>query len=180
LQPNPVGVDSDSSKDAVAKVARLARAKQNQFAESFAQIVAVFMRDRSFRALPIGELEWMILPPLMQGQFALAHAPVPQGNGKGQGKKPTPHLPVALAVWARVSPSIDKSLTEDLDTPIKLQPADWASGDNVWLLVLAGDQRAHPRLLAQLCQTEFKGRQVKMRKRGPDGKIVVERIGASS
>lgn len=41
------------------------KAREASFAESFAQIVAVLMRDRNFRKVPIGELEWLVLPPLM-------------------------------------------------------------------------------------------------------------------
>ena len=37
-------------------------------------------------------------------------------------------------------------LSESLDKPIKLQAADWSSGDNLWLLALAGDQRAFPKV----------------------------------
>lgn len=173
-------VKGNESVGHLANGARRAGPKQNHFAESFAQIIAVLMRDRNFRALPIGELEWLVLPPLMHGQFGLAHAHVsqPDAKNKENGKKPTALVPVAVALWARVSPNVDKALSANLSSPIKLQPADWVSGENIWLLALAGDQRALPKFLAQLSQTEFKGRQVKMRKRGPDGSVVVERLGA--
>lgn len=159
---------------------RSASPKQAGFAESFAQIVAVLMRDKYLRTLSIGELEWLVLPPVMIGQFGLAHASMkpPDGRSKENGKAGgTALVPVAVALWARVSANLDKSLSENLETPIKLQAADWASGNNLWLLALAGDQRALPKFLAQLAETEFKGRQVKMRQRGPDGKIVIKTMG---
>jgi len=147
--------------------------KDTNFAEPFAQIVSVLMRDRNFRKVPIGELEWLVLPPLMHGQFALAHASLPQPEAKGGGKSIGPAVvPVAVALWAQVSANVDKALA-NVDAPIKLQPADWTSGKNVWLLALAGDQRAVPKFLTQLTQTTFKGRHVKMRKRAANGKVVI-------
>ena len=155
--------------------------RQASFAESFAQIVAVFMRDRNFRTLTIAELEWLVLPPIMVGQFALAHAPMDRTAAKGEKFKAQQNgaalVPVAVALWARVSPGIDRALSESLEKPIKLQAADWSSGDNLWLLVLAGDQRAFPKFLAELGKKDFLGRQVKMRKRTPEGKVVIQSIG---
>jgi len=155
--------------------------RQASFAESFAQIVAVFMRDRNFRTLTIAELEWLVLPPIMLGQFALAHAPMDRSAAKGEKVKAQQNgaalVPVAVALWARVSPGIDRALSESLEKPIKLQANDWSSGDNLWLLALAGDQRAFPKFLAELGKKDFRDRQVKMRKRTPEGKVVIHTIG---
>ena len=41
-------------------------------AQTFAQIVAVLMRDANFRNLRLTDLEWLVLPPVMAGQFRLA------------------------------------------------------------------------------------------------------------
>ena len=154
------------------------KAQDKNFAEAFAQIVAVLMRDRNFRNAPIGELEWLVLPPLMHGQFALAHSSLPQPETtKAEDRKngKAAMVPVAVALWAQVSSNVDKALS-DIDAPLKLQPADWTSGKNLWLLALAGDRRAVPKFLTQLAQTTFKGRQVKMRKRGADGKVTIQTI----
>ena len=166
----------------VAEASHRRRAdRQASFAESFAQIVAVFMRDRNFRTLTIAELEWLVLPPIMVGQFALAHAPMDRSAAKGGKDRAQPNnaalVPVAVALWARVSPGIDKALSENLDKAIRLQAADWSSGDRLWLLALAGDQRVFPRFLAQLGEKDFQGREVKMRKRTPEGKVVIQTIG---
>ena len=48
-------------------------ARQTRMAQSFAQVVAVLMRDPNFKKLPLADLEWLVLPPLMAGQFRLAH-----------------------------------------------------------------------------------------------------------
>jgi len=174
----PTDFGTNTAEARAAEAERLVRPKQGGFAESFAQIVAVLMRDRNFRALPIGELEWLLLPPLMHGQFVLAHTRMsePRDKNKEDGTQSATLVPVAVALWARVSANVDRALSENLAVPIKLQPADWISGDNFWLLALAGDQRALPKFLLQLGQIEFKGRRVKMRKRGSDGRVVVENL----
>ena len=63
---------------------------------------------------------------------------------------------------------------------MRLGPRDWASGDNVWMVAVAGDQRAVPKFLDQLAKTEFKGQHVKMRLREPDNKVVVKTLGRSA
>ncbi len=75
-----------------------------------------------------------------------------------------------MALWARVSPVLDKGLSDNLDKRVRLRPNDWASGDKIWLMAAAGDPRAVPTFLKQLEEAEFKGQEVKMRARGSDGK----------
>lgn len=153
-------------------------ARQVRFAQSFAQIVAVLMRDRNFRKMQIADLEWLVLPPVMAGQFRLAQAPSPAGRVKG--REGGVLVPVAVALWARVSADIDKTLSENLDKPVRLRPSEWASGDNVWLMAVAGDERAVPKFLEQLAKTEFEGQRVKMRVRGPDNTVAVKTLGQSA
>ena len=166
-------------------VTRPRDARQARFAQSFAQIVAVLMRDPNFRNMRLADLQWLVLPPVMAGQFRLAQVPMPQDTkGQEAGKAPQGAkaqeggilVPMAVALWARVSPDIDKGLSMSLDKEVRLRPNQWASGNIVWLTAVAGDPRAKPRFLKQLAETEFKGQHVKMRLRGPDGKVVVRAL----
>jgi cytolysin-activating lysine-acyltransferase len=150
-------------------------ARQVRFAQSFAQVVAVLMRDANFSQMRLADLEWLVLPPIMSGQFRLAQMPAPQGRLKG--KDGGVLVPVAVALWARVSAAVDKQLSEGLDKTVRLGPGDWASGDNVWLMAVAGDRRAIPKFIDQLAKTEFKGQRVKMRVRGPGNSVVVKTLG---
>jgi cytolysin-activating lysine-acyltransferase len=174
-QPPPVAAGQAGKPAAI----RPRDARQSRFAQSFAQIVAVLMRDANFRKMRLADLEWLVLPPVMAGQFQLAQAPSPVGRVKGKdgSEQGGVLVPVAVALWARVSDAIDKALTENLDKPVRLRPNEWASGDNLWLMVLAGDQRALPLFLEQLAKTEFKGQRVRMRARGPDNTVVVKTLG---
>jgi cytolysin-activating lysine-acyltransferase len=136
------------------------------------------MRDRNFRQMRLADLEWLVLPPVMAGQFRLAQMPAPQATVKG--KDGGVLVPVAVALWARVSAPIDKQLSENLDKAVRLGAGDWASGDNVWLMAVAGDRRMMPKFIDQLVKTEFKGQGVKMRVRGPDNTVIVKTLGQST
>ena len=68
-------------------VTRPRDARQARMAQSFAQIVAVLMRDPNFRNMRLADLEWLVLPPVMAGQFRLAQVPMPQGDQGPGGRQ---------------------------------------------------------------------------------------------
>jgi hemolysin-activating ACP:hemolysin acyltransferase len=142
-------------------------------AVSFAQVVSVLMRDPHYRKMPLADLERLVLPPLMLGQFAVAHAPtrsMPSRTGTAQADQSRKQLiPVAVALWARVSGEIDRVLSENIAKPLQLRVGDWASGTHTWITTVAGNERALPRFLAQLQEKEFKRVPVNLRRHGPDG-----------
>jgi cytolysin-activating lysine-acyltransferase len=179
----------------VASQVRPREARQARFARSFAQVVAVLMRDPNFRTMPLADLEWLVLPAVMSGQFRVAEAPASLGPDKGPGKGPdkaadkTPDkapdktktggvlVPVAVALWARVSAEIDKALAGSLDRPVRLKPHQWASGEHVWLVAVAGDRRAVPKLIERIANTDLKGQRIKMRVKGTGNTVVVKTLG---
>lgn len=147
---------------------RLAR-----YAQNFANIVAVLMRDPGFQNLRLADLEWLVLPAIMSGQWRLAQSKIgPDGKVADDGVL----FPSAVALWASVSPEIDQRLSENLDKPLLLKSHEWLSGDVLWLVAAAGDRKVVPAFLKQLAATDFKGKQVKARVTGPDGKIVVRTL----
>lgn len=149
-------------------------ARQARFAQAFSHIIAVLMRDANYRNLRLAELEWLVVPPVMAGQWRLAHAKAPSGDKSDQSGI---YVPVAVALWARVSPAIDKRLSENLDKQLQLRANEWVSGDNVWLIAAAGNPKTVATFLKQLGETDFKGQLVKMRARGPDGTVVIKTLG---
>jgi cytolysin-activating lysine-acyltransferase len=173
----PAAAAAPSAAAAAKSPVRPRDARQSRFAQSFAQIVAVLMRDRNFRNLRLSDLEWLVLPPVMSGQFSLGQAHAPQTQGQKEGGV---LVPVAVAMWARVSNEIDKRLSENLDKPVRLGVGEWASGDNIWLMAIAGDQKTLPKFLEQLVANQFKGQRVKMRVRGPENTVVVKTLGGKS
>ena len=156
-------------------------------AQGFASVVAVLMRDPGFRNLRLADLEWLVLPPLLSGQWRLGQSrstPDPAkpvaGGPQDAAKANMPVVPTAVALWASVSPEIDRRLSSNLDKPLLLKPHEWATGDILWLVAAAGDARAVPKFLKHLTATEFKGRDVKLRVTGDDGKVVIRTLGQTA
>ena len=154
---------------AKSPAARLEAAQKDRFAQDFSRVVAVLMRAPNYKSLRISDLEWLVIPPLLAGQARVALS---------RFSKDGPIVPVAAAMWARVSVSVDKRLSQDLESPPLLRASEWTSGDILWLMTLAGEPKALAELLPQLQQSEFKGRAVKMRVQMADGKTVVQTLSA--
>src|SRR5262245_48112569 len=75
----------------------------------FGEVVSVMMRAQQFRDLPLNQLQELVVPPLMLGQFLVAEA-----QSKAQGFV----TPVAAALWARVSKEVDERLPACIGTPV--------------------------------------------------------------
>ena len=134
---------------------------------AFSQIVAVLMRDPNFRNLRLADLEWLVLPSVVLGQFSLAHAkqqtePIQPGGTEGGAML----VPVGLALWAYVSPGVHEQLSNDPNRQIRA--SEWASGKIPWLIAVAGTTAALPSFLRQLQSSEFKGKTVTMRVRNAE------------
>ena len=136
---------------------------------SFGQIVSVLARSPQFRTLPLSEIEGLVGPAIMAGQFLVAEA---LSNGAV--------APVAVALWANVSDEVDRRLSENLEQAIRIEPKDWRSGDIPWLILLAGDRRAITPLLKQFQDGPLKGRAPKMRIKAQDGKTIVTTFTATA
>ena len=128
------------------------------------EVVSVFMRAPEFRAVPLGDIRTLVIPPMSAGQFLVAET-----RSKPQGII----TPVAAALWAKVSKEVDKRLSESLDKPVRLAPGEWKSGEIAWLVALAGHPRAITPLLKKFQETTLKGQPLKMRAKGKDGKTIV-------
>lgn len=144
---------------------RIALARKKSAA--FGQVVAVMSRSERHRNLPIGEVRWLVAPPVRSGQFMLA--------GK-RAQKNGMVIPAAALMWASVSDEIDKQLTA-ASKPVRLAPKAWTSGDNLWLIEAVGDPALVPKMIERLGTKEWKGRTVKVRSRQPDGSLGVQAIG---
>jgi cytolysin-activating lysine-acyltransferase len=154
-----------SSSPLVAKARRQAAAMHNSMA--LTQIIGVLMRSQHFRQYTLGDLEWLVIPPVLAGQYRI---------GEVKTKNEGATLPVAVLLWAKVSPEVDERLTQS-DTPtIRLKPEEWTSGNILWLTHAAGEPRFVRHLLKQISETAFKGLDVKTRARGEDGKVVVQML----
>ena len=136
-------------------------------AASFGEIVTLMMRSAADKAITLQDLEWMVVPALMRGQFAVADA---------QSKDTGAVMPVGAVLWAFVSPEVDQRLSGGADQSMRLQPAEWRSGTIPWIVMAIGENQVLGGLLQQLSKTVFAQQAPKMRARGADGKVTIGRL----
>jgi len=67
---------------------------------AFTQVVGVLMRSPHYSRYTLGDLEWLVIPPLLAGQFRIGEAKVDKNQGAV--------MPVAVVLWASVSAEVDK------------------------------------------------------------------------
>ena len=129
-------------------------ASEMQFALTFTRVVSVLLRSSHYKHYTLSDLEWLVMPPILTRQCAVLHAEA--------GGLP---VPVAVALWASVSPEVDGRLSQNVARPIRLRPDEWRSGEILWLIDVVGSAEASRQLLSRLQQEVFKGRQVKLRQK---------------
>ena len=166
--PNTKIAAETNSPDSQQARRRAAIAVRHSLA--FAQIVSILMRSSRHKHCSIADLEWLVLPPLLTGNFSIAEA---------KSSKNGVSVSVAVALWASVSSEVDKRLSANVDKPMRLRPSEWRSGDILWLIEAVGDPRIVPQFLKQLSETKFKGREVKVRSRAQDGTASVAKLGSA-
>lgn len=162
---NAVGAESAPANGASlgTEDAKKRRIASKQMAAAFGEIVALLMRSPTDKHHSLADLEWLVVPAVARGQYALAEA---------QSKETGATAPVGAVLWALVSEDVDKRLS-DLSGPVRLKPDEWRSGDIPWIIQASGDMKVLGGLIQQLTQKAFKERQPKMRVRGADGKVSV-------
>lgn len=162
-QAGPGTARPELAADEIKKRASAAK----HVAASFGEIVTLMMRSQENKSITLQDLEWMIVPALQNGQFAVAEA---------QSKETGAVMPVGAVLWAFVSPEIDQRLSNTLDQPPRLQGADWRSGDIPWIVMAIGEPKLLGGLLQQLSKSVFARQAPKMRARGADGKVAIGRL----
>ena len=153
------------------KIRRDAATLRNALA--FTQTLGVLMRSPHYRQYTLADIEWLVIPPLLSGQFRI-------GEAKPDNNKQGPSLPVAVVFWASVSPDVDKRLMEAKSSAPRLKPEEWKSGDILWLVHAAGETRFVRSLIDQLMKTTFKEREIKVLASDRDGNAKVHLLGGSA
>lgn len=121
-------------------------------AANFANAVALFARSPAHRHYTLADLEWCLLPALALNQFVVAETRLPDGQA----------VPMALVLWAKVSPEINSRLSAAPRYPIRLHPNEWRSGDETWIVDAVGDPKAVQQCMDVLAKTAFGGKLFKM------------------
>jgi cytolysin-activating lysine-acyltransferase len=151
----PAAVEASPNAQETAKPS--AAAPRNPASDAvLGQVVWLMMNMPQYRHVFLADLEWMVLPPILLNQYRLFTA----GNRV-----------VAFAAWAHLSAEVEARLQGP--NP-RLAPADWKSGDRLWLIDLHAPFGQQELALKELRETVLKGKTFKMHRWTPQGRQVVE------
>ncbi len=134
---------------------------------SIGDLVVVMSKSPAHKHYSLADIEWMVLPPVLAGQFYLAEATVASTGARA---------PVAAVTWARVSEEVDAKLREGAGQSIRLRPDEWTSGDTFWLIDIIGDPRGLANALRWLLDEPFKNRPAYVVVRDAAGAAKVETV----
>ena len=115
------------------------------------QAAWVMMHSPVHKHMFVGDLEWLLVPPIGLKQFRL-------------WRRET--IPVAFASWAFLGEEQAARLASGVR---RLAPADWRSGEELWLIDMVCPFGGMEEAMKQLKQETFKGRKAKTVRPSPDG-----------
>ncbi|HEX6742238.1 MAG TPA: toxin-activating lysine-acyltransferase [Sphingomicrobium sp.] len=135
------------------EVAKKLAAVRSQVRESFGKIVMALMMTPRYRNQTIGDLQHLVLEPLIRDRIAIAYP----GNVQESSLADM----AGFAIWASVSEEVDARIREQVANgvfPIRLKSEEWNSGKINWLFdVVAGDVRATTNVIANFKQVVKEG-----------------------
>jgi len=128
-------------------------AVRSQVRESFGKVVMAMMMLPRYRNQTIGDIQHLVLEPLIRDRVAIAYP----GNSDENALADI----TGVAIWASVSEEVDARIREQIREgmfPIRLKAEDWVSGRINWLLdVIAPDRQATARVIANFKQVVKEG-----------------------
>ena len=125
--------------------------------ENFGKAAMAMMMLPRYRTQAIGDLQHLVLEPLMRDRLAMAYP----GKKDGETDQGLPPDMLGFAIWASVSQEVDTQIREQIRSgvfPIRLKADDWTSGDINWLLdVVAPSTKATASVIANFRQVVKEG-----------------------
>ncbi|TAN58172.1 MAG: toxin-activating lysine-acyltransferase [Magnetospirillum sp.] len=122
--------------------------------DAVGQVLGLMLASPAHRNLFLSDLEWLVIPPIMLQQFRLFRK-----DGRVVG----------YASWAFLSAEAEARMLEGVR---RVAPADWRSGEALWLIELVAPFGGGEAMLAELRDKVFSGRKIKALQPAPDGKGV--------
>jgi hemolysin-activating ACP:hemolysin acyltransferase len=138
---------------------QIGAAASKLFHASVGEIVTVFSRSPSHKHYSLADIEWMVAPAVLSGQFYVVEA-AHRDNGF--------RSPIAAVTWAFVSAEVDRRLAEQATRLVRLRPDEWTCGEIGWLIDAVGGAAGIDAALQWLKAGPFKERALKIRI-GPQG-----------
>ena len=124
-----------------------------QVRETFGKIAMAMMGLPRYRHQSIGDMQHLVLEPLIRDRVAIAQP-------KRREDNPLEDVS-GMAIWASVSEEVDAKIREQIKAgtwPVRLKPEDWTSGDINWLFdVIAPDPKATASVIRNFQQVVKEG-----------------------
>jgi len=145
-------------------------------AEALGQITWLLTQSPVHKHLKLGDLEWSIMPALLQEQFRVFRfGPLPGLEAVNPGdfipgvtKEGLEQMPLGIALWAWLSEAAEQKV----ERGERLEPAEWKSGDRLWLLELiapfsTAENRLAEVMMADLINGPFAGQEFSLHRTDP-------------
>jgi cytolysin-activating lysine-acyltransferase len=97
------------------------------------------------QAFFLGDLEWMVMPPIILQQFRMFYAK---------------DRPIGVVLWAFVNDEVEARL---LSGNARMRPQDWKRGDRLWIVEVVAPFGGTDEMLKDLKAKVFKDREVRFR-----------------
>lgn len=124
-----------------------------QVRESFGKVVMAMMALPRYRHQTLGDLQHLVLEPLIRDRIAIAHP-------AGTDRKALLDIS-GFAIWASVSEEVDVKIREQIKAgvfPVRLTAADWNSGAINWLFdIIAPDRKTAGQVIGNFRQVVKEG-----------------------
>ena len=147
------GAEAAGEQQPDPEVAKKIAALRSHVRESFGKIVMAMMMLPRYRHQTLGDLQHLVLEPLIRDRIAIAY---PGDKERG------PLTDIAgLAIWASVSEEVDADIRQQIKAgvfPVRLKPEAWNSGSINWLIdVIAPNRRMTTAVIANFKQVVKQG-----------------------
>jgi hemolysin-activating ACP:hemolysin acyltransferase len=134
---------------------------------SVGDVAMVFSRSPAHKHFSLADIEWVILPAVVHGQFHVAETANTEFGFRA---------PIAVVTGALVSEEVDQRLRGEGPRRARLRPDEWKTGDIGWIIDLAGDQRGLAVAIDWLKAGPFKGKTANIAARDATGAALVLKI----
>jgi cytolysin-activating lysine-acyltransferase len=138
----------------------------------FGEIAWLMTQSTLHKSMFLSDLEWLVMPPLMLGQFRLFHGPDPLKAGNQR--------PIGCIFWALAVPEVAERLATGI---ARMRPTDWRPvglagvGDTaaqntdatIWIVDCLAPFGGADQMIQDFREKVFPGRDVKWRSVSSDG-----------
>ena len=135
------------------EVARKIAALRAHVRDSFGKVVMTMMVLPRYRHQTLGDLQHLVLEPLIRDRVAIAY--------KGDKDRNALSDVVGFAIWASVSEDVDAEIRQQIKAgvfPVRLKAEAWNSGSINWLLdVIAPNRKLTASVISNLKQVVKEG-----------------------